>query len=112
MTLALGALPLAHDPWAVMALCGVAMAGGGGLFAILTADMISAVGAPLAASAGGVTAAAQSLAYIVANPLIGRGVRYIGYDAVVVLLALWLVPGFLLWVWRRPPETPDTESTA
>ncbi|MCZ7684863.1 MAG: hypothetical protein M5U28_41265 [Sandaracinaceae bacterium] len=79
------------------------LAGGGGLFAILTADLMTGVGPALAASAGGITAAAQSIAYIVASPLIGRAVESSGgYDLALVALAVWLVPGTLVWVLMRP----------
>jgi ACS family hexuronate transporter-like MFS transporter len=96
LSIALG--PLCTDPWQLTILLGISMAGGGGLFAILTSDMIARVGPSLAASAGGITAAAQSLAYIAANPLIGRGADAWGsYDRVLVLLAVWMIPGALVW---------------
>jgi MFS family permease len=90
--------PLCDGPWQITVLIGVAMAGGGGLFAILVADMITRVGPAVAATAGGVTAAAQSLAYIVANPLIGRAVDHFqSYDVVFLALAGWMLPGAALW---------------
>jgi ACS family hexuronate transporter-like MFS transporter len=99
LVLAMAFAPLCDGPWGLTILVGVALAGGGGLFAILMADMIARVGPAVAATAGGVTAAAQSLAYIVANPLIGRGVEHFGnYDLVFVGLVLWIVPGALLWL--------------
>ncbi len=100
---AVALLPLARDPWTATLLFGVVLAGGGGLFAILTADLMTGVGPALAASAGGITAAAQSIAYIVASPLIGRAVESSGgYDLAIVALAVWLVPGTLVWVLMRP----------
>lgn len=102
MALAVALVPVCSDPWQVTLVLGVAMAGGSGLFAILTADMIGRVGPGLAASAGGVTAAAQSLAYIVANPLIGRSVDALGsYDAVAIWIAVWMLPGSALWLATR-----------
>jgi ACS family hexuronate transporter-like MFS transporter len=99
----LAALPLAGDAWSVTLIFGVAMAGGGGVFAILTADLVTGVGPSLAASAGGITAAAQSVAYIVASPLIGRAVEATdSYDVAVIGVALWLVPGALVWIAMRP----------
>jgi hypothetical protein len=60
--------------------------------------MITRVGPAVAATAGGVTAAAQSLAYIVANPLIGRAVDHFeSYDVVFLALAGWMLPGAALW---------------
>lgn len=52
-------LPWAPGPWAYVILAGLALAGGAGLFAMLTADMVNRVGPGLAATAGGVTAAVQ-----------------------------------------------------
>jgi ACS family hexuronate transporter-like MFS transporter len=102
MAMAVGLLPLCASPWQVTIALGVAMAGGSGLFAILTADMIGRVGPGLAASAGGVTAAAQSLAYIVANPLIGRSADALGgYDAVAICNAVWMLPGAAIWLATR-----------
>ncbi|HEV8321081.1 MAG TPA: MFS transporter [Myxococcota bacterium] len=102
-----GLIPWARPggPWAVMVLSGVAMAGGGGLFALLTADMLARVPPGAVSAAGGVTAAAQSLAYIIANPLIGRFVDLQGtYTYVLVALAAWVVPGCALWLaWKPPP---------
>ena len=49
----LALLPLTRDPWSATLVFGVAMAGGGGVFAILTADLVTGVGPQLAASAGG-----------------------------------------------------------
>lgn len=99
VALSIGLAPLTTDPWHLTIVLGISMAGGGGLFAILTADMITRVGPGLAASAGGITAAAQSLAYIAANPLIGRGVeRWHSYDPVLVLLAAWMILGALIWL--------------
>ena len=54
--------------------------------------------------AGGILSCAQSLALIIANPLIGRAVDRLGnYDAVGISLAMWVVPGSLIWLCWRPP---------
>ncbi len=83
-----------------MILAGIAMAGP---FAILTAEMIRGVGARTAATAGGATASAQSVMYVLANPAIGWGVaRLGGYDAVLLVIAGLVVPGALLWPYLRP----------
>ena len=57
MTAAIALLPICPGPWEATILFGVVLAGGGGLFAILTADLVTGVGPQLAASAGGITAA-------------------------------------------------------
>ncbi|MBL8715477.1 MAG: MFS transporter [Myxococcales bacterium] len=113
LTCSIGALGLPRTPWGTTLLCGVAMAGGGGLFAILTADMLARVPPSAVSLAGGLTAAAQSLAYIVANPLIGRSVqRTHTFAWATMSLAAWLVPGCLLWLlWKAPPivrSSPDS----
>ena len=75
---------------------------GNTLFALLTHDMLSRVPRETVAMAGGITAAAQSLAYIVANPLIGRSVQRSGsYTATLVMLGAWLVPGTVAWLTLR-----------
>lgn len=93
------------DPWATTGILGVAMAGGGGLYALLTADMLSRVPPSAVSTVGGITAAAQSLTYIVANPIIGDVVQRTGsYAGVLLFLGLWVVPGSLAWIaWRPPP---------
>jgi predicted MFS family arabinose efflux permease len=98
-TLAL--VPQAPGPWTVAILGGVAMAGGGALYALLTADMIARIHPAHASTAGGLTAAAQSLMYIVLNPIIGRYAdRTHSFDAVLVTLGAITIPGALAWmVW-------------
>lgn len=103
LTGAIAAVPLAPDATSATLLFGVAMAGAGGLSAILTADVMAGVGPGLAASAGGITAAAQSVAYVIASPLIGRAVEATGhYDLALVALGAWLVPGTVVWIALRP----------
>jgi ACS family hexuronate transporter-like MFS transporter len=101
-------LVLALAPWATTPLMGVtfvgiAMAGGGAVFALLTAEVLARVRPELVPVAPGVTAATQSLAYVIANPLLGWGVeRTGGYALDCVAVALWIVPGALLWIfWPR-----------
>src|SRR5207302_11363312 len=67
---AMAALPLARGPWETTLLMGISVAGTGGCFALLTTEMLRRVGPHRIAAASGLTAAAQSLAYIVANPLV------------------------------------------
>jgi ACS family hexuronate transporter-like MFS transporter len=96
-------LPWAPGPLAITILAGLSMAGGGGMYAIATADMLAGVESSVVSRAGGVTAAAQSLALIIAHPLIGHGVETFGdYKLVTVLLGAWVIPGALIWiVWPR-----------
>lgn len=95
----------ATSPWMAMALAGAAMLGGGGTYAMITADMLARIPARGVSTAGGWCASAQALAFVVANPLIGRGVQtHGGYREVLLALAAWVVPGTLAWlVWPRVP---------
>src|SRR5262249_4035261 len=63
-TLAL--VPLAPNASVALMLLGVASCGGGGVYVLATADMLARVPVDRTSSAGGVTAGAQSLAYIIA----------------------------------------------
>lgn len=101
--------PLHHGPTQMVAITSLAMAGGGGIFALLTSDMLARVAPQTVSVAGGITAAAQSLAYIVCNPLVGAAVdRTHSYNGVCVALALILIPGSLLWMWLKPPPHYST----
>lgn len=96
---------LAQGPWSAELLAGVAMLGGGGCYAMLTSDMLARIPAGQVSAAGGLCASAQSLAFVLANPLIGRGVeRFHGYREVLLATALCVVPGVLSWrLWPRVP---------
>lgn len=99
------AMTAATSPWMAMGFAGAAMFGGGGTYAMIAADMLARIPARGVSTAGGWCASAQALAFVVANPLIGRGVEaYGGYRQVLAALALWAVPGTLAWlVWPRVP---------
>ena len=96
-TLAL--LPFAHSPWRAVILVSASLTGGGALFARLTADMIARVDAAHVSTAGGITAAAQSLAYIVANPLVGSSVDHTkSFSTAAIAIGCLALPGALVWV--------------
>jgi ACS family hexuronate transporter-like MFS transporter len=102
MTLAL--LPLATTPWQSMVIMGVANAGGGAMYTIATADLLARVPVGALSFASGIMACAQSAAYIIVMPLIGRAVDAFGnYDAVSITLGCWAFPGALVWLLWRPP---------
>ena len=111
LTAGLALVPFARTPWEAMGCGGLAMAGGGGLLALLTSDMLARVPQEAISTASGVTAAAQSAAYIVANPLIGFAVKRTGsYRPAIFGLAAWLLPGCLTWLlWRPPPRVVRAE---
>ena len=90
--------PQLRDTWAAVLLIGVAAAGGGGLYTVLTADMMARIDPARVSTAGGLTAAAQSLVYVVLNPVVGRWVdRTHSFDGSLVLLGLLSLPGALVW---------------
>jgi predicted MFS family arabinose efflux permease len=98
-------VPRAYDVWSMIVLAGIAAAGGGGLYALVTADMLARVGPESVSTAGGITAAAQSLAYIIANIAIGDVVqRTHSYTGVTIALSLLVLPGTLFWITRRVPR--------
>ena len=78
-----------------------AAGGGGGTFVLVTSDLMSRVPISRTSAAGGLTAAAQSLAHIVASPLVGMTIdRTHGYDLVMVTLGIAVIPtslAFVLW---------------
>jgi NADH:ubiquinone oxidoreductase subunit H len=91
-------VPFVHAPGLACLLTAACLAGGGGIFALLTADMLARVSPSVVSTAGGLTAAAQSLAYIVANPLVGRAVDAThSYAAVLLVLGLLVPPAVIAW---------------
>jgi ACS family hexuronate transporter-like MFS transporter len=98
-------LPLCPGPWTAMVVAGISMAGGGGLYSLVTADLLRRVPPAAVSTAGGTLAAAQSLALIVANPVIGKSVEITGgYGLIFLALALLHLPGAAAWLlWRPPP---------
>lgn len=101
------------DPWSAMVLAGVSMAGGGGLYGLVTADVLRRVPPGSVSTAGGLLAAAQSLALIIAMPLIGRAVQATGsYEPVILTLAALHLPGAAIWLLWRPPPVVRAETSA
>jgi ACS family hexuronate transporter-like MFS transporter len=111
---ALCLVPLAKGPWAATFLAAVALAGGGGIFALLTADMLARVHPSQVSTAGGITAAAQSIAYVIANPLVGRFVEVEhSYGVVLVALGVVVPPAMLVWaVWPMRSGKSAVDSRA
>jgi cyanate permease len=90
------------------------MAGGGGLYGRLTADMLARVSPAHTSTAGGISAAAQSITHIIANPLVGKVVDVThSYDAVLVTLGVIVIPGAIAWiVWPMSTQehaVPDPQ---
>jgi ACS family hexuronate transporter-like MFS transporter len=96
-------LPYMATPWQAMAVASLALAGGGAVYTLVTADMLGRMPPRSVSSAAGVLAGAQSLALIVSGPLIGRAVdRFGDYTVITAVLGAWVVPGSLAWWWWRP----------
>ncbi|MBX3192741.1 MAG: MFS transporter [Labilithrix sp.] len=93
--------PLAPSPAIAVVIFGAAACGGGGIYVSVTADMLGRVPLDRTSSAGGMTAAAQSLAHIVASPLVGYAIdRTHGFGLVLVILGLVSIPttiAFAFW---------------
>lgn len=83
---------------------GVALAGGGAVYTLCTADMLGRVPPSQIAAAGSITAAAQSIALIIAFPVVGRvlDATHGDYLRVGIGLAAWSVPGVVLWLLWDP----------
>jgi MFS family permease len=97
--------PLAPSPAVAIAIFGAAGCGCGGIYVLVTADMLGRVPLGKTSSAGGMTAAAQSLAHIAAGPLVGMAIdRTHSYTLILVALGLVVLPtsaAFVLWPGLR-----------
>jgi MFS family permease len=100
----IGLLGLAPDPWATTLVLTTSLVGGGAIYALCTADLLSRVAPERIAAAGSLPAAAQSLALIVAFPLIGRVLDLDGHDYAPIGLGLaaWALPGVIAWLAWDP----------
>ncbi|MEO6419467.1 MAG: MFS transporter, partial [Polyangiaceae bacterium] len=95
----LACLSLAQDAVEATIVASASMAGGGALFALLTGDMLSRIDPARVSRAGGLTAAAQSLAYVIASPIVGTVVDSTHtYDRVLLGLGAIVVPGAAAWI--------------
>jgi predicted MFS family arabinose efflux permease len=92
------------EPWAIVAAVSVAMAGGGAMFALLTEDMLARVSPSKVSTASGITAAAQSVAYVIANPLIGLARERTTDASVTMALGALVIPGALVWLGTTAPR--------
>jgi ACS family hexuronate transporter-like MFS transporter len=110
-------VPRTPGVWPAVLAVGLSSAGGGGLYTLLTADLMSRVHAGRVSTAGGLCAAAQSLVYIVLNPVVGRWIDVShSFDGPLRLLGGVALPGAIGWaLWpvgvRRAPVTADSPDT-
>lgn len=97
---AIALVPYAPTPMGAALYVGIAMFGVGAVSVINSSDLLSAMPHELVAVAAGTSAATQSLAYIVSSAIVGRVVAGAGYDAALFGLAVWTIPGVLVWlIW-------------
>ena len=107
LLLAIAGLGFGRTPWETTALAALAIAGGGGVYTLTTADLLARVPAERVAAAGSLTAAAQSLALVLALPAIGQLLdRTHDWRAVGVLLAAVAAPCALLWLTIDRSDAP------
>jgi ACS family hexuronate transporter-like MFS transporter len=103
LTACVALLVVASSPWQATGCFVLCMAGGGAVWTLVTADLLARLPQARASFAAGVLTGALSLANIVAQPLIGHVVDATGrYDGIAIALAVWVVPGSLVWFAWRP----------
>jgi ACS family hexuronate transporter-like MFS transporter len=98
-------LGIATTPWHGVLLIGLANLGAVGVYAVTTGDLMARIPPESAASAAGLITAGQSLSLILANPIVGWAVGHgHSYGDVGIGLALWVIPGSLIWLLWLPRE--------
>jgi ACS family hexuronate transporter-like MFS transporter len=114
LTTAIAAVPFARTPLEAMLLAGASGAGGAGLFALTTSDMLARVPQEDVGTASSLGACAQSLAYIIASPLLGKLIDVSGgYTLPFLALGVWVIPGCIGWLaWTLRPPHADEATTA
>lgn len=92
------AMPYMESVWHATLVAGIGLLGGGGMYALLTSELMASVPEGAVATAGGVCAAIQSITHIVALPLIGQAAkRYGSYVPAVIVLGVWALPWTIVW---------------
>jgi ACS family hexuronate transporter-like MFS transporter len=96
-------LPSAGSPWLATAVLACTLAGGGGINTMATAELLGRTVREKVAVTAGVLTAAQSIALIIANPLMGMASDATGdYGAAAIGCAVWVIPGVAGWLaWPR-----------
>ncbi|HEU4408701.1 MAG TPA: MFS transporter [Polyangiaceae bacterium] len=105
----MGALPFVSGPWAISVLCSASLAGAGGVLVINTGKLMASVPGAAVSTAGGLSASAQSLALIIAHPLIGQSIDRTG-SYVPALLSVGAVALLGAGVWLSWPPPPELEA--
>jgi predicted MFS family arabinose efflux permease len=101
----IGFVHYADGPWPAVVVLGVAMAGGGVVYTLATADVLGCMPPNAISFAAGTIAAAQSMIHIIGNPLVGASIDHTGsYTAALVTTAAWVIPGCIAWLAIRPRD--------
>jgi predicted MFS family arabinose efflux permease len=99
LTAGVAGIGWAPGPWLGVVAAGLSLGGVSALFTLVTSRALAGVEPHEVPVASGVLAATQSLAYVIASPLIGLSLDRTGdYRVAGVALALWVLPGSLWWV--------------
>lgn len=99
VTTALAFVDRASGPRSSMFVLGIGTAGCGGFYALLTADMMSRVPKERASSAGGLSAAAQSVTHIILAPLFGKYIdRTKDFGGMMTILGMMTLPAVLPYI--------------
>ena len=90
---------LVHGPWGATIACSVALVGGGAINSRVTSDMVARIDPAHVSTAGGLCAAAQSIAYVIAAPLVGRSFDHTkSFAHALVTVGCLVLPGALAWI--------------
>jgi ACS family hexuronate transporter-like MFS transporter len=96
-------VPFAQNEWQSVIQLGIAMAGGGIIYTLVTSDLLSRVPPRSVSLAAGTVASSQSFALIVTSPLIGMSVDHFqSFDLALVVLGIWMIPCGAYWLLKRP----------
>ncbi len=96
-------LPLCGSPWQVTIVLTVTLVGGGGCNTLVTSELLAGTPAARVSVTAGTLTAAQSIALIIAGPVMGAAADATGHHAASAIgCAVWVVPGVAAWLaWRR-----------
>jgi predicted MFS family arabinose efflux permease len=103
-------LPWMSTAWDAVYLVSISMSGSGICYTLATADLLQRMPAGSVSFSAGMMAAAQSLALVIINPLIGAAVDHFGnFDVATIAVGLWVLPGCIVWLVWRLPQQPSPE---
>ncbi|MFO0664177.1 MAG: MFS transporter [Polyangiaceae bacterium] len=105
LTMAMAFVDRAPGPKSSMFVLGLGTAGCGGFYALLTADLMSRVPKERASTAGGLSAAAQSVTHIVLAPLIGKYIdRTKDFGGMMTMLGMLTLPAVVPYLLAARKE--------